>query len=234
MRGLFVTGTDTGVGKTAVAAAMAFKLKKKGFDVGVMKPVQSGSDNDAELLRRAAGIDDDPSLINPYSFKQPVAPSLAAGTEGVAIDKKKIIAAYNSLSKKHEMVIVEGAGGIMVPLIDKRGKPYLISDLMADLDLPAIVIARATLGTVNHTLLTIDHARSKGLDVRGVIINGYPKDPGLSERNNPSMIEALSGIPVLSVLPLCDSNYVDLPERLAESLDVEKIMNRLPMLTRDI
>lgn len=225
MRNIFVTGTDTGVGKTAVASAIAKGLRNKGVNVGVMKPIQSGEDNDAARLIEAAGVEDDLSIVVPYAFKEPVAPTLAARLEGVDIDIDVIRKCYSELGKRHEVVIVEGAGGIMVPLVEKGVESYLMSDIAKDMDLPVIIVARAGLGTVNHTLLTIDHAREKGLDILGVIINGYPERPNLSEKNNPRMIEELSGVPVLSIIPFEDSSESNLSEKMANAVDIDKLMD---------
>jgi len=223
MSGLFITGTDTGVGKTVVAAAIASLLKASGLDVGVMKPLQSGGDEDADFLKNASGADDEPSLVVPYNFKDPVAPSLAARLASVQIDTGKILDAYLTLAGRHEAVIVEGSGGIMVPIIERGMESYLVSDLIIDLNLPSIIVARAGLGTINHTLLTIDHARRKGVDPAGVIINGWPDEPGLAERHNPQMIEDLSGVPVLSVLPFFKFDGIALPEKIVSSLDPERL-----------
>ncbi|MDH3976192.1 MAG: dethiobiotin synthase [Deltaproteobacteria bacterium] len=223
MTGLFITGTDTAVGKTVVAAALAMCLKKKGRNAGVMKPLQSGPDGDADILMEAAGIDDDRSLVVPYEFREPVAPTLAARLEGIEIELDLIKSSYGELASRHEVMLVEGAGGIMVPIIEEGKESYLFSDLAAELELKTIIVAGAGLGTVNHTLLTIDHARNKGLHILGVIINGYPQNPGLSEKNNPQMIESLSGVPVLSVLPSLEGEGIALASKLSQGLDLEKI-----------
>jgi len=224
VKGLFIAGTDTSVGKTVVAAAIAFAMKRRGLDVGVMKPLQSGSDEDADLLLKASGAEDDLSLVVPYRFKHPVAPSLAARLESVQIDIGKIRAACSVLAGRHDVVIVEGSGGIMVPVIEKGVESYLVSDLIVDLNLPAVIVARAALGTINHTLLTIDHAKKKGINVAGVIINGYPDEASLAERHNPEMIERLSGVPVISVLPSIQSGDSLLLEKVANAVDMGKIM----------
>ncbi len=226
MKGIFITGTDTGVGKTAVAAALAWALRSKGVDVGVMKPVQSGDDDDAAILIEASGTKDAPYIVNQYTFKPPVAPSLAARMAGVEIEPELIINTCKIIMGRHKRTIVEGAGGIMTPLVERGEESYLVSDLIVDLDLPVIIVARAGLGTINHTLLTIDHARGKGIDILGVIVNGCPAEPSLSEENNPVMIAELSGIPVLAVLPTIDSS-APVYRQMAEHLDVEKIFHRL-------
>ena len=224
MRGLFITGTDTGVGKTTIAAAIAMAMKKRGLDAGVMKPLQSGPDSDAEILMAAAGALDDRKLVVPYSFKEPVAPTLAARLEGVTIDLDLIRRAYDKLASRHETMIVEGAGGIMVPLIENKKESYLFSDLAAELKLKTIIVARPGLGTVNHTLLTIEHARKKELDLACIIINGYPENPGLSEENNPAMIEEISEVPVILVRHLPCSDSPAFIEKIADGIDIEKLM----------
>ncbi|MDT8316598.1 MAG: dethiobiotin synthase [bacterium] len=230
MSGLFITGTDTGVGKTTIAAAIAMAMKKRGFNVGVMKPLQSGPDSDADILMSAAGACDDKSLVLPYSFKEPVAPTFAARLEGVGIDLDLIKRAYAKLASRHEPMIVEGAGGIMVPLIENNKESYLFSDLAAELELKTVIVARPGLGTVNHTMLTIEHARKKGLHIACIIINGYPEPPGLSEENNPAMIEALSGLPVIVVRHLPGPDAPAIIEEIADEIDIEKLMKLADIL----
>jgi len=222
-RGFFVTGTDTGVGKTIVAATMARLLRHKGVNVGVMKPVTSGCrqeqgglvSDDALLLCRAAGLvcNDD---IAPYALREPLAPAEAARLDGVLIDAERIRACYDRLSATHDVVIVEGAGGLMVPLAEG----LLISDLIRTLELPLLVVARPGLGTVNHTLLTCCCARHLGLSVAGIIVNNYPQFPDLAEKGAPRQIEALSGAPLLGVWPhLDDSDQFAAVESLASWLN---------------
>lgn len=227
MNGLFITGTDTGVGKTTIAAGIAMAMKKKGIDVGVMKPLQSGLDSDADILIAAACVDDERSLVVPYEFKEPVAPTFAARLEGAHIDLDIIKAAYARLKARHESMIVEGAGGIMVPLVENKRESYLFSDLAAELKLKTIIIARSGLGTVNHTLLTIAHARQKGLDVAGIIINGYPESPGLSDKNNPKMIEDISGVPVISIVGFMDPACPDFIKKVSDKIDIEPVLKAL-------
>lgn len=203
-RGIFVTGTDTGVGKTIVSATLARLLRMNGINVGVMKPVTSGCreeegslvSDDALLLCRAAGISysDD---IAPYCFREALAPAEAARSEGVRIDFNHIKAMYERLATSHDYIIVEGAGGLMVPL----SGGLLVSDLALLLDLPLLVVARPGLGTINHTLLTSFAAQQMGLRVAGVIINGMPDNPGLAEKSAPHQIGSLCGAPVLGIWP---------------------------------
>ena len=206
-RGIFVTGTDTGVGKTIVAATLARLLRMNGISVGVMKPVTSGcrSENgrlvsdDALLLAQAAGIEvtDD---VAPYCLREALAPAEAARIDGVRIDFSTIKAAYLRLASIYEYVIVEGAGGLMVPL----SGGLLVADLARELDLPLLVVARPGLGTINHTVLTCFAAQQSGLQVAGVIINGMPEHPGLAEQGAPHQIGSLCGASVLGIWPRRD------------------------------
>lgn len=203
-KGIFITGTDTGVGKTVFSAALARLLRDKGINVGVMKPVTSGCSevdgrlvsDDAELLAWGAGIQVTPDVA-PYLLREPIAPSAAAEMEHAKIEFSRILAAYHRLSEEHDFVIVEGAGGLMVPLAGG----LMVADLVKMLALPLLVVARPNLGTVNHTVLTCFVARELGLDVRGTIINNYPSSPDTAESTAPHLIDSLSGVPLLARLP---------------------------------
>ena len=197
MSGLFITGTDTGVGKTFVTLHLAEKFRRDGMDVGVMKPISTGpdKDNDAVYLKKKLKLDDPLELINPIRLKHPLAPYPAAIIQNEKLKIKKIFSAYKELSKRHQIVIVEGIGGVAVPIT----KTYCVADLIHDMDLPAVVVARAGLGTINHTLLTIGALIDSQVEVIGIIMNGFTgKD--LSEKTNAKVIEELSGVPVLEKL----------------------------------
>lgn len=204
--GIFITGTDTGIGKTVIALGLIRALKEKGLTVCPMKPVESGCSRkkgklfppDTVTLLNASGVDETLDSVNPYRLFNPLAPLVAAEIEGVKIEKKKIVSAYQRLSIKYDLIIVEGAGGIMSPVYKK----YLFLDLAKDLGIPLLIVARPGLGTINHTLLTIDAARSRGLDVAGVVINYANKSrKGLSEKTSPDVIEKLGKVPVLGLVP---------------------------------
>src|SRR5450631_833440 len=202
--GIFITGTDTGVGKTVVASVLARLLRMRGINVGVMKPVTSGCreedgrlvSDDALLLCQAAGVDcsDD---VTPYLLREPVAPAEAARQDGIVIDFARIRASYDRLAALHDVVIVEGAGGLMVPLAGG----LLTADLIRMLGLQLLVVARPNLGTINHTVLTCFAAQQIELAVAGVIVNNYPAVPGLAEQGAPHQIGALCGAPLLGVWP---------------------------------
>lgn len=203
--GFFITGTDTGVGKTLVCTALVKLFRSYGKDVGVMKPVMTGvksnlektSANDAYILKRTSDTDDSLDLINPYCFKEPISPHLAARLNNQEIDEKLIKDNFNKIKIRHEIVIMEGIGGISVPFSDN----FFIGDLIRELNLPAIIVARASLGTINHTLLSIHYAKRIGIEIAGVIINNMPENPSLAERANPGEIERLTNVPVLGVIP---------------------------------
>ncbi len=204
-KGIFITGTDTGVGKSHVAAALARHLHGHGVDVGVMKPVTSGCreekgrlvSDDAELLAWSAGLPGTEGDCAPYRLRLPIAPAEAAAADGLRIDLGLISEAFARLTARHTFVIVEGAGGLMVPLTEG----ILIVDLVRRLQLPLLVVARPGLGTVNHTLLTCFAARQSGIDVAGVIINDYPEEPGSAEKTAPRLIASLCNAPFFGILP---------------------------------
>ena len=222
-RGIFVTGTDTGVGKTIVAATLARLLRINGVKVGVMKPVTSGCrevagklvSDDAMLLCQAAGIELSEDVA-PYCLREALAPAEAAKIDGIRVDFSTIKEAFDRLASSYDYVIVEGAGGVMVPL----SGGLLIADLARQLELPLLVVARPGLGTINHTVLTCFAAQQMGLQVAGVIINGMPEQPGLAEKSAPHQIGSLCGAPVLGIWPQCDEDdEVEIVDELAAWLD---------------
>jgi dethiobiotin synthetase len=195
----FVTGTDTGVGKTHVTALLLAELRRRGINAAGFKPIACGADgrNDAQQYRAIMGHAVPLSLINPVYLRRPLSPHVAAHLDGQRIPLAAIRRAYVQLSKQFDLVLVEGAGGLQVPITTQ----YLMSDLARDLDLPVIVVARLGLGTINHSLLTIQAARIAGLDVRGVILNDTTGHRGLAERTNIVEVPRLTGTPLLGVVP---------------------------------
>jgi len=222
--GLFVTATDTGVGKTIVTAALARILRLRGVNVGVMKPVTSGCperngelvSEDAELLAWAAGIECDDDVA-PYRLREPLAPVEAAKRDGVKIDFSRIAESYQRLSARHDFVLVEGAGGLMVPL----NGGLLIADLANHLKLPLLVVARPDLGTINHSVLTCFAAGQLGLEVTGVIVNRFPVNPGLAEKGAPHQIGSLCGAPILGIWNDISGTAEQVVEQLAEQFNAD-------------
>ncbi len=214
-KGFFITGTDTGVGKTIVAAALLKVSQFLGYRTIGMKPIESGclrgatgSDlasregeilipQDGRFIGEIAGAPDALDLITPLRFENPLAPLPASDIEGKPVDLDKVMNAFAILARTHDVVIVEGIGGIMVPIRDD----YLVSDLAKNLGLPVIVVAKPGLGTLNHTLLTLEHALAKGLSVAGIIINySRPPEMSIAERTNQAVLEKICPLPVVGIL----------------------------------
>jgi dethiobiotin synthetase len=194
LRGVFVTGTDTGAGKTIVAASIATTLRARGEPVRAFKPVVTGTNEpdatwpaDHELLATAACMQ--PSEVTPVTFGPAVSPHLAAELAGMRLEPAELVAHARALG---EPLVAEGVGGLLVPLTTG----YSVRDLAVDLGLPVVVAARPGLGTISHTLLTIEAARAVGLTVRCVVLTPWPGDPSPMEQSNRATIEQLGGVPV--------------------------------------
>ena len=218
-KGIFIIGTDTGVGKTFIACGIAAALKSCGVDVGVMKPAESGCrvkngglvPADSLRLMTAAGVADSLSLVNPYRFGKPLAPAIAAELEGKDVSVGRIMKAYAALSRRHDFMIVEGAGGIMVPL----SKKALFLDLAGSLGLPVLIVARPGLGTINHTLLTVEALRNREIPIAGIVVNhSTDAKPGLSEKTNPAVLERFSGVRITAIIPYGARDFVSLAHSL--------------------
>jgi dethiobiotin synthetase len=205
MRGLFVTGTDTEVGKTVVAGAIAAAVLARGERVAVYKPVVTGLDDpvepgwprDHELLAAAAGVS--PDAVAPYRFGPPVSPHLAAELAGVELDLDALVLAAGAAAAEAgaEALIAEGVGGLLVPLT----REHTVRDLAVALGLPLVIAARPGLGTINHTLLTLEAARAAGLAISGVVITPWPEEPSAMARSNRETIARLGAVDV-ATLPL--------------------------------
>jgi len=203
MSGVFVTGTGTGVGKTVLAAVIAHALNSGGRSVAVFKPALTGlaeeGEADHELLRRAAGSDQSDDGIAPYRFGPALSPHLAAAQAGVEIDPALLVRLAQLAAERTDALVCEGVGGLLVPL----RHDYLVRDLARDLALPLVIAASPGLGSINHTLLTLEAARSAALEVACVVLTPWPAAPGEIERSNRETIEALGDLPV-GVLPRLD------------------------------
>lgn len=184
----FITGTDTGVGKTVVCAALARCLMAGGLTVSVVKPFQTGCLPgvvcDSEFVHRAMGKSFDPSVSSPCRLAEPLAPMMAARIEGAEIDVAKVAGIISAQTEAHDAVIVEGAGGLMVPITEGYFMADFAAELTAKRGFRTVVAARAGLGTLNHTILTVEAARARGLDVAGVVVCGYPPAAGVCEETN--------------------------------------------------
>ncbi len=231
-RGVFITGTDTGVGKTVIAGAVTRALMARGLSVGVMKPVESGCTvvegegllpADAAFLREMAESAAPLSEITPFRFETPVAPIVASRIEGVEIREEVIISAFEETARRHDFVVVEGVGGLMVPI--RSG--FLVSDLVGLLGLPVAVVARNTLGVINHTLLTVRAAANEGIRVAGVVLNHTePLRGGVAEETNPALLGELLDVPLIGVFPYLKERSRDALDAAAlESLDIGPLLS---------
>jgi len=213
--GFFVTGTGTEVGKTVVAAVLANDLRRQGHSVAVFKPAVTGLDDPGEadhsLLRRAAGSEQSDEEIAPYRYGPPASPHLAAAEAKEEIDPELLRSAAHRAASSADALICEGVGGLLVPLAwrlsgaihQESAKAYLLRDFAVDLELPLVVAAPPGLGTINHTLLTIQAARTKGLNVAAVVLTPWPEQPSAIERSNRETIEGLGEVEVM-ILPQLD------------------------------
>lgn len=217
-KGFFVTGTDTGVGKTIITAALVKAAQLLGFKVCGMKPIETGckrivdsrqhaeyreidyflQPSDGLFLRKISDTSESIDLITPVRFENPLAPMPASEIEGRQADLEKIRIAYGELSRKYTVIIMEGIGGILVPI----KKDYFVLDMARDFGLPVIVVSKPGLGTINHTMLTVNYAIKAELTVAGIIINlSQPSSGTLAENTNPDVLQKVCPAPLIGIFP---------------------------------
>lgn len=204
MKSYFITGTDTGVGKTTITAALAACIQKLGVDVGVMKPIATGipqksgfRSSDVSVLCDACETNDAEDLVNPIFMPLPASPYDVSKILDLKFDKEIIFENFQKLKDKHKMLLVEGIGGIMTPL----SKNYFVVDMIKNMGLETIIVARSTLGTLNHTMMTVKICHQYEIPIKGIIINNYDEKGGTAEKNSPSTIHEITNIPILGILP---------------------------------
>jgi len=228
MKPLFITATDTDIGKTYVCAGLAHSLKKLDIDVGIMKPFACGvkqktgfSSNDLTILSNAAMVNDAEELLNPFFFPIPASPYTAAKNFGVKIDIDYLMKCFRKLDKIHDVMLVEGIGGIMTPIL----KDYAIIDLIKDLEANTIIVTSSKIGTINHTIMTCNMCKNMKIPVKGLIINnfdstGYPVSD--LERD----LNALTDLPVLCSLPHMQKfNLNDYAKMIENKMDLLSLIN---------
>lgn len=232
--GLFITATDTGVGKTVVSCAIAHALSKRGHRVGVSKPFATGCrkdreglvNEDAEALAHFANASQSLEVINPIRYLPPLAPAVAAEQENRPPDLAALGRSLKMLDKKSDVLVIEGVGGAFVPLVEDA----TVIDLMRHLQLPAVIVTRAVLGTLNHTMLTVHALRTARIPIAGVVINGYDADVAdqqdASVATNRQWIERMTRLPTLAVLPRCQERDVR-PDRGILSEDILEPISRV-------
>jgi len=213
MRGVFVTGTDTGVGKTILAAAICARAAARGLSVAAFKPVVTGLDEprmewprDHELLAPTANVGQTPEEVSPHRYGPAVSPHLAESLAGEEIDPDSLVAAAQAEAVKGDALVVEGVGGLLVPLTPE----YLVRDFAGELSLPVVIAARPGLGTISHSLLTIEAARAVALRIQAVVLTPWPDEPEAIHASNRETIERFGEVPVLTLRHTT-------PDRLAEA-----------------
>ena len=234
MKTLFVTGTDTGVGKTLVTALLCLHLQNRGVNCGVMKPFASGCElvngelisEDAQFLREATGIDDDLDLINPIRLQEPLAPLMAARRAGIASSDffAQAKSALEILQTRHELVLVEGVGGLMAPIAESDGHILTCVDLIESWQLPVVIVARRTLGTINHTLLTVEALRERA-HIEGIIFCDAEvvSEDDIAAQSSPELIAEITGLPIWGRVPYLQQLTPDsLPKAAQKYLDIPK------------
>lgn len=233
LKGFFITGTDTSVGKTIISGVLIKALGVLGLRAGAMKPIETGCTKvadvlvaeDAVFLKSIAWMEEPITQITSYALKTPTAPLIAAEIEGVDIDIERIIHSVEELSIRYDIVLVEGAGGLLVPI----KKDFFMLDLARRLFLPLIVVAKPTLGTINHTLLTVNYALKEGVDVAGVIINySNPPQGTVAEETGHRVLRGILKVPILGIVPYMNDLSAESLERASiKYLDLEMIRKKL-------
>ena len=226
MKSLFVTGTDTGIGKTCISAGIALALKKSGVNVGVMKPFMCGmkqktgsADDDVTILTNAANVIDPRELVNPFFSPIPASPYTAAKNSGTKININHVLDSYEKLSKVHDVILVEGIGGIMTPILKK----FSIIDLIKELHTNTLIVTSSKIGTVNHTVMTCKLCKDLEIPVKGLIINNFDSEgyPILELERD---LNDLTDLPILCSLPhLNNFNLDDLAQMISDRIDLSSL-----------
>ncbi len=203
LKSIFIAGTDTDVGKTYITAGLGATLRKMGIDVGVMKPFAAGrtpqkkgyKSEDAEILSRAAQVCDPENLVNPQFFPIPASPYTAWKSLKIKPKISAVLSSFKKLSKRHDMLLVEGMGGVMTPIL----REYYITSLIREMGIPAVIVTKTRIGTVNHTIMTAKMCEKYKIPVKGIIINNFDKGYPVKELRRD--LQSLTGIPVLGSIP---------------------------------
>ncbi|ABX12719.1 dethiobiotin synthase [Nitrosopumilus maritimus] len=227
MKSIFVAGTDTDVGKTYITAGLAVALRKMNVDVGVMKPFAAGTaqkkgfkSEDVEILAKAAQVADPENLINPQFFPIPASPYTAWKNLKTKPKVSTILSSFKKLSKLHEMILVEGMGGIMTPIL----KDYYITNLIKEMKIPSVIVTRSKVGTVNHTIMTIQMCQKYKIPIKGIIINDFDDD-GYPIKNLKRDLESLTGVKVLGSIPFIkDMSNASLNRIFKKNIDLKSLL----------
>jgi dethiobiotin synthetase len=231
MRGIFVTGTSTGVGKTAIAAGLAWSLRKQKIDVGVMKPFATANrifsrkykSQDTAILARASGVNDPDYMLNPFFYSIAASPLVAAELKHCPqVNMEKALQKLKKLARKHDFLIAEGIGGVMVPLTENE----FVVNFAKRANLPLIIVSTPELGTINHTLLTVMACKKLHLKIAGIILNKTSKKPDIVEQKIAEILERLTHIKLLAVIPYSKAaNYASIGKMIEDKLNFETLLS---------
>ncbi len=230
MKAYFITGTDTGVGKTSITAGLAGSMRKMGIDVGVMKPIATGYPQklgfksiDVAKLVEATSIKDPASLINPVFLPIPTSPYDATKLLESSVDMPLIFEQFKKLLSMHEILLVEGIGGIMTPIT----KNFFVADIIKGMGIETIIVTRATIGTLNHTVMTCKMCKDYGIKIRGLVINNFDEKGTPAEKNAPATLYELTNVPILGTIPFIkDLNNIEkMIERVGKNVDVKSLIS---------
>ena len=226
MKSIFITGTDTDVGKTYITAGLAVTLRKMGVDIGVMKPFAAGNaqkngfkSEDVEILSKSAQVNDPENLVNPQFF--PISASPYTAWKKLKIKPKipTILKSFKKLSHLHEMLLIEGMGGVMTPIL----KDYYIANLIKEMKIPTIIVTRSKVGTVNHTIMTVKFCEKFKIPIKGIIINNFDKGYPVKQLKND--LEGLTGVKVLGSIPfLKNLSDASLYRTFKKNIDMKMIL----------
>ena len=228
LNSLFITGTDTDVGKTYIAAGLAVTLRKMGIDVGVMKPFAAGTiqktgfkSEDVEILANAAQVNDPEMLLNPQFFPIVASPYTALKNLKIKPNIKLILDRFKKLSKLHSLILVEGMGGIMTPIL----QDYFVTNLIKDMKLPTIIVTRTKVGTINHTIMTCKMCEKYKIPVKGIVINNFDTD-GYAIKELKRDLENLTNMPVLGSIPfISDVSDTSLYRVFKKNIDFKSLLD---------
>lgn len=235
IKGVFIVGTDTDVGKTIVTAGLMYVMRSNGYNATYFKAALSGAleeDNklipgDTKIVSDTSNLEEKYENITPYIYRNAVSPHLASKLENKPIDLNIIKQRYNYLKEKYDFIIGEGSGGITCPLIEDERGSYSLENLIKALNMNVIIVARAGLGTINHTVLTVKYIESLGIKIKGIIVNNYEKS--LLCDDNIKMIEKLTKVPIIGKLKkiegLEDNMIEDIRKNAKEAFKAEDIIN---------
>jgi len=230
VKAYFITGTDTGVGKTSITAGLAGAMRKIGIDVGVMKPIATGlpsktgfKSSDVTKLVEASSVKDPENLINPVFLPLPTSPYDATKLLELSVDMPLIFEQFKKLLSLHEIVLVEGIGGIMTPI----AKNFFVADMIKKMDIEVIIVTRATIGTLNHTVMTCKMCKDYGIKIRGLVINNFDEKGTPAEKNAPVTLYELTGVPILGTIPFIrDLNSIEkIIESVEKNIDVSSLIS---------